>query len=260
MPKRTRPPAGRTDRTSAFFDDEILEQRVIDLTLAAERQPLLTATAPAGPAFYLLFAQPTHTPTAGWDILLGPFSRGLRPLYAGAALNMGSRLCRYRSSQSLGGARGVPVERIWIAIVPTRTHAGSLFGEAVWLPSVPWARRELAGAGSRVQGSPRKTQRVQPWARLWPREWDGIPTPTAVAATRLAMAARAVEPPPPGPTWPPLPVAGGPGSHPVRIGVADGALDDAVDHVAKPLLQEAGQGPLVRLDGARRSRRQPVRR
>ena len=192
------------------FDDEALERRVVELALTADRQALLTAIAPSGPAFYFLFSQPRSCArTPEWDVLIGPFSTGSRPLYVGAATDMVRRLARYRSRESLGGAKGVPIGRIWVAIVPTRTHAGAKFGEAVWLPFCPWNRPELAGCGSRVQGAPRRGQRVQPWARCWPRPWDQPATPAAVAATRLAMAARAVEPGPPGLSWVPLPLAEG---------------------------------------------------
>lgn len=233
-----------------FFGDEELEQRVTDLTLAAKRQPLISALVPDGPAFYLLFAQPCAQPTPGFDGLLGGYCRGTRALYSGSAVDMPGRLSRYLSRRSFGGAKGLPVERIWIAVVPTRTHAAALYGEAIWIPRCPWNRFELGGAGSRQQGKPRQRhQRVQPWARLWPREWDGLAPPAAVAATMLAMAARAVEPPPPGPAWAPLPLAGSPvGLGPIAVGgVREGAIEDPRGEVAEPLVGQTGQGSAVRL-------------
>ncbi len=198
------------DIPATCIDDEAMTRRVVRSALSALRQPLLSADLAPRPAAYLLFAEQAADGPTDFDRLVGPYSLGERPLYAGAADDMRGRRARYAGPQSLGGARGLPTDRLWVAPVYARTRAGAVLAEAICMEvfACPWNAPDLAGAGSRQQGRLRRGQRVQPWGRIWPRPWDGMPGPASRAASLLAMAAHAVEPAGPGPWWPPLPPLG----------------------------------------------------
>lgn len=192
---------------SAPIDDDDLVRRVVAAALAAERHPLLD-TELSGPGGYLFFLSP-NVPGSGDPLaLLGEWVMGSRPIYAGAAADLGGRMRRYRSPHSFAGAAGLPIERIWVAAVPTRSLAGALLVEqtaiSTWRP--PFNDALLSGAGSRHQGRQRIAgQRPQPFGRLFRRPWETAASPAEVAATHLALAVRVITPPDDAPSWSALP-------------------------------------------------------
>ena len=198
------------------IDDDQLTGRVIAAALAAERVSLLDAEY-SGPGGYLFFFCPA---APGYDDELGMFGEwvmGARPIYAGAAADLGGRMRRYRSRQSFAGAQGLPIERVSVAAVPTRTLAGAVLFEQVSIATwkTPLNSPLLAGAGSRHQGRQRVAgQRPQPFGRVFRRPWEAEATPAEIAATRLALAVRVAAPPVAAPSWPPLPAMAG-GTAPV---------------------------------------------
>lgn len=189
------------------IDDDHLIQRVISASLAAERQPLVKADLPAGPGGYALFLGPGEGPVGICDTLLAPMATGEMPLYAGAAVDLAGRAARYKSPASLAGAQDFPMERVWIAAVPTRTTAGAVCVEAVLIAAFqpPFNQPALSGLGSRVPGRNRiAASRVTAFDALFRRTWAGTASPIRICSARLALAAKAIAADTAGTAWPPL--------------------------------------------------------
>lgn len=193
-----------TSMLSQPIDDESLSARIVASALAAERQLLPSARLPAEPGGYLLFVGPS---VQGGTDELGPLAQGTRPIYAGAAADLRGRAQRYRSPQSLRGAENFFFDRLWIAVVPTRTLAGALLCEGVLIEVCsPLFNTVCTGLGSRVQGARRvAAQRPSPFDRRYRRPWAKRASPADACATLLGIVSKVAGPDATGPLWPPLP-------------------------------------------------------
>lgn len=164
--------------------------------------PLLEARPEHGPAFYLFFLAST---ACRLTALYQDLALGADPIYAGATEDGAERMGRHRTN--LAGARGLPLQGLFVSILPMTSEAEAYYRERLFQQRnrICYCQPGLAGLGSRRQGTVRERgQRPSRFDCIHPRPWAPRATRAEKAAARTALASFVADPTRPRGLWTPL--------------------------------------------------------